>query len=89
MSGWAYKKCPTCGDDVHIGFLCSTCGDDPQKVIDRQYEFEKAARARLAEALKQVERARIEVEENMENRVSLQARARCIRDMYIKKQVTQ
>ena len=87
MSAWAYKKCRTCGEDVHIGYLCSTCGGDPQGVIERQFELEKAARSRLAEALKDVERARADVEETMENRVRLQARAQYTNDTYVKQQI--
>ena len=87
MSAWAYKQCQTCGEDVHIGSLCSTCGGDPLGVIARQLELERAARKRLAKALESVERARKDIEETMENRILLQARAQFTKDAYVMQQV--
>lgn len=70
-----------------MGFLCSVCGEDPQGVIERQRALETAARERLADAQAQVRTAQTELEEAMEHRVSIQERARCIRDMYTKNQL--
>ena len=87
MSSWAYKKCATCGTDVHIGSLCHTCGGDPQGVIDRQITLEKEARERLEVAEKDAIEARKYVEKLLEHRVLVQARAQFIQAEYITRKV--
>jgi len=36
MSAWAYKNC-TCGERIHINFICDKCGGDPWKIRDEAF----------------------------------------------------